>query len=190
MAEATGSASPGYERLFFALWPGEQERQAIVRTTRSLVKASGGKPVPAENLHITLAFLGSLDSSRVDAIRVAAAGANGDAFDLELDQAGHWPRPRILWLAPTACPAMLTQLVDSLWRALEACELKRELRPFKPHMTLARKVGSPGKLGRTRAVPWLVRDFVLAKSITTPGNATYSVIESWRLDETTLTAAT
>ncbi len=189
MDEPSRSASSSYERLFFALWPGGEERQEIVRATRSLVKASGGKPVPAENLHITLVFLGSLETSRVEAIREAAARANGGAFDLELDRVGHWPRPRILWLAPTIFPVALTQLVDSLWLALEACDIGREQRPFKPHMTLARKVGSPRRLDNTRAVPWQVRDFMLVKSVTTPRNATYSVIDSWRLGQATMTTA-
>ncbi len=189
MAEPSRSASPGYERLFFALWPGEEECKGIVRATRSLVKASGGKPVPAENLHITLAFLGSIETSCLEAIRAAAAGVNGGAFDLELDQVGFWPRPRILWLAPATFPVTLTQLVDSLWLALEACEIEREQRPFKPHMTLARKIGSPGRLGDTRVVPWQVRDFMLVKSVTTPRNATYSVVDSWRLGQAIATTA-
>lgn len=190
MAEPSRSAASGYERLFFALWPGEQERKAIVRATRSLVKASGGKPVPAENLHITLAFLGSLETARVEVIREAAVRVNSGAFDLELSQVGYWPRPRILWLAPNTYPATLTQLVDSLWLALEACEIKREQRPFKPHMTLARKVGSPGRLDHARAVPWQVRTFMLVNSVTTPRNATYSVIDTWRLGQATTTTAT
>lgn len=69
-------------RLFFALWADEAMRQAMAQATRKAASASGGHPVPAENLHVTLAFLGPVPErrlARLGEIARATAGAPGSA---------------------------------------------------------------------------------------------------------------
>ena len=48
------------ERLFFALWPDEALRQQLA-VYPPMLKGCGGRLVVQDNLHITLAFLGSVD---------------------------------------------------------------------------------------------------------------------------------
>src|SRR5574337_1362430 len=92
------------QRLCFALWPDDTLRHILYKETRHAVRASGGKPVLAENFHITLAFLGHLDVDGAAAARAAADSTQGEPFDLVLDRTGFWPDARVVWLGPSAVP--------------------------------------------------------------------------------------
>ncbi|HYL02781.1 MAG TPA: 2'-5' RNA ligase family protein, partial [Steroidobacteraceae bacterium] len=59
-------------RLFFALWPDAAQRTVLAHAVRKAVRNCGGRPVPAESLHVTLAFLGSVPESRM--AELGAAG--------------------------------------------------------------------------------------------------------------------
>ena len=61
----TRDSHPGVRRLFFAFWPDEMERQRLVQATAGAAGMSGGRLVPAESLHVTLAFLGSVPERRI-----------------------------------------------------------------------------------------------------------------------------
>ena len=88
-------------RVFFALWPGELARTTLGHATRKAVRSSGGYPVPEQNLHVTLAFLGSVALSRLaelGAIAAHIASSNVAApFDLVFDRIEYWEKPRALW---------------------------------------------------------------------------------------------
>jgi hypothetical protein len=86
-AESLDSHEPG-RRVFFALWPDDGLRTSLWRATREAVRASGGQPMPAHNLHVTLVFLGSVADRRIPELeaiadRVAAAScSNAEAAAL------------------------------------------------------------------------------------------------------------
>lgn len=168
-------------RLFFALWPGEEVRQAMVRATRKALRASGGRPVPPENLHVTLAFLGSVDEAAVAGIRAAAARVRAEPFCLTLDTISLRRKSRLVWLAPTEQPAALTGLHSALWDALEPEGFQRERRAFRAHLTMVRKVSRPGRMDLEGTVAWPVEDFVLVRSVTHSRGAHYEVIDRWAL---------
>ncbi|WP_287719822.1 2'-5' RNA ligase family protein [Nitrosomonas sp.] len=50
-------------RLFFALWPQEEARKQLARLARRIADQCAGRCVRPENLHLTLAFIGEVDSS-------------------------------------------------------------------------------------------------------------------------------
>jgi 2'-5' RNA ligase len=73
---------------------------------QELAQVAGGRPVPAEKLHLTLAFLGEVDESRMallpDCARIGAAH-----FRLELDRVGSFRRARVAWAGASAPPRTL-----------------------------------------------------------------------------------
>lgn len=168
-------------RLFFALWPGEGVREALWQASRQLVRASGGKPVPRENLHLTLAFLGSVPEALLPALREAAASLALPGFSVTLDQAGYWPRPRVAWLAPTRLPPALPALVSDLWRAMAGFPVEPDTRPYRPHLTLARKVSRPGPLVLSQPVHWPVSEFCLVRSVSDRAGARYEPLARYHL---------
>lgn len=170
------------QRLFFALWPDAVTRQALAKSSRELL-GRRVKPVPAENLHITLAFAGPVTAPVRDCLEAAAGEIHAAPFELTLDHVGHWPRPHILWLGPTHTPAGLWLLVESLNRAFEACGLQREARPFQAHVTLARKVGRAPPLAMPAPVAWSISDFSLVESVTGARGAYYRRLVTWQLED-------
>jgi len=169
------------QRLFFALWPDAAVRQALARSSRELL-GRRVKPVPAENLHITLAFAGPVTAAVRDCLATAAGGIRAAPFALTLDHVGHWPRPRILWLGPTHTPAGLWSLVGALNGVFDGCGLQRETRPFQAHVTLARKVRRAPPLAVAAPVAWSISDFSLVESVTGVRGASYRRLVSWKLE--------
>jgi len=126
-------------RLFFACWPDEVTRQALVAGRQRLFPLSG-RPVDEANLHLTLAFLGAVEASRVAALS-ALAGPMA-AVEMVLDRLEYWHKPRVVAAAASQLPVGLKQAVDDLWRRLGPLGFVRDPRPFRPHVTLARDVRS------------------------------------------------
>jgi RNA 2',3'-cyclic 3'-phosphodiesterase len=97
--------------------------------------------VAAENLHITLKFLGGVDEARVAEIGGALRGAATiPAFDVSVQGLGAFPtlaRPRVVWAGTAAAPGFV-RLAEGVDRALVALGFPAEARGFTPHVTLGR----------------------------------------------------
>ena len=168
------------QRLFFALWPDEEVRQPLARLGREALTFPG-KLVAAENLHLTLVFLGSMSGKQRYSAEQLASEVTGSSFTLEFDRLGVWPRPRVLWCAPSRVPPALLQLVNELTRGLNARGLRVPDRPYRAHLTLARKVTSRVVPFGHPPVSWRVSAFHLVASQTLPTGARYRVLAAWPL---------
>jgi 2'-5' RNA ligase len=113
------------KRLFFALWPDHKTRRAIQEATRTLVQHCDGRPVPPENFHVTLAFLGQQPADLLDDITAVARGIRIGDLELGLDKLGYWPKPRVVWLGPSGKSPALDSLAASLWAGLEGLGVVR-----------------------------------------------------------------
>jgi RNA 2',3'-cyclic 3'-phosphodiesterase len=101
--------------------------------------------VKAENLHVTLAFLGHTADERLDDVVAAAreAATPVPSFTLSLDRAGRFPergRPRVVWLGIADGEASVAELGTGVYAALRSRSLLFDDRPLAPHVTLARVV--------------------------------------------------
>ncbi len=183
----------------------------------------GGRPVPRENLHLTLAFLGSVPEASVPALRELAGKLAGEAagelagelaaklargapsmpagdapqparsvphriemartIEVTLDTIDYWPRAQILCAAASGSLTGVAGFAERLKQSLSAAEFTPDLKPFRPHVTLARQVrGCPSDRQMT-PVRWTFNDFALVESHTHPSGSLYSVLESWPLFE-------
>ncbi|HED16425.1 MAG TPA: RNA 2',3'-cyclic phosphodiesterase [Gammaproteobacteria bacterium] len=178
-------------RLFLALWPDQTLREAIHNCSNELLVAQQdwhGRLVDKRNLHMTLAFLGSVATDRLDCIKKAAASLCWQAFTLQLDQPGFWDRARVAWLAPTDIPQQLTDLEQQLRRSLVTCGFAQQQRDYHPHVTLARKCRAPESSDvpapLQQSLVWEVNNLVLVSSVTDPAGVRYEVIGRWQPDKT------
>ncbi|MBI3576276.1 MAG: RNA 2',3'-cyclic phosphodiesterase [Gammaproteobacteria bacterium] len=181
MSEPGPASETTVRRLFFALWPDEALRSRLYRLGADLLDDNRGRRLPAENLHLTLAFLGYVDTER-QACLEREASIMLPAFTLVLDRAGFWPHKGVLWVGGTP-PEGLQALVWELNQGLNTCGIEPETRPFQVHLTLARNVHHL-RLGRDHAIApltWKVSQFALVASQTLPTGARYEVLRTWRL---------
>ena len=167
-------------RYFFALWPDDSTRDRLVEACQTL-PAGTGRIVPRQNLHITLAFLGPLDGPVVDRLRAGAAAITADPFSLHLDEFGWWRKPRVVWLAATHIPNALLELVTAVNTLIQAQGIRPDTRPYRPHLTIARKTGKKPAEIACLPVDWRIDSFCLVQSNTLPEGAVYEIIETWPL---------
>ncbi|MHC6225230.1 RNA 2',3'-cyclic phosphodiesterase [Pseudomonas sp. X10] len=139
MAQDTRPRGSPFKRLFFALDCTPAQRQSITQWRRDLGLRSG-KPVPAENFHLTLLFLGDVDAARVAGICAAVDTLSlpSGPLRLVLDQLQAWQRANVLVLAPQQTPPSLRQLVYALQQVLLPLGFEEQARVFRPHLTLSR----------------------------------------------------
>ena len=168
------------QRLFFALWPDEAVRTALDQQGKKLL-GKRVKRVVAPNLHITLAFAGSVSGQVRSCLETAADDIRVPCFELGIDRVGHWPRPRILWAGPTHIPGELWSLSGALRQALEDCGIETGTRPYQPHVTLARKVSKCPEGAEIPPFHWSISQFSLVESVTDPAGVRYRVLRSWAL---------
>jgi 2'-5' RNA ligase len=190
-------------RLFVAF-----ELPAIVREriARRVADLRGRLPaaswVPAERLHLTLAFLGDVDAARLEPLAAALTPVFGGCprLRLRLGGAGTFPpdRPaRVAWIAvesdaptdaSTACD--LEALEGAVRRAIAAV-LRQALdgRPYHAHVTVARprrpwarSAASTFRLECAEiAGEWDAERAVLMESRLGSGGARYSVVQEYAL---------
>jgi 2'-5' RNA ligase len=172
---------PEKRRLFFALWPDSGVRARIQRQANNARADTDGRAVAESNLHMTLAFLGSVPVDEIAALRSASADVRSDAFVLKIDRTGWWKKTGLLWLAPSAPSAGLNRLVESLWSRLRPRGFKADFHKFRPHVTIARKC-SHAALVDIEPVTWTVTDFALLESETHPKGARYTLLDQWPLN--------
>ncbi len=180
-------------RLFFAFWPDPATREAMHHAARKAVRGSGGRPVAAANLHVTVAFLGSVaESLRPEVERVGAAVAAGGlvpesppaersaaALDVVFDAVAFWAKPQVLVAVCSEPPPAAAALAARLWAGLRPLPIPPDVRPFKPHVTLARKVRKPAPGLVLKPVSWPVTALTLVESVTDPAGARYEPIARW-----------
>jgi 2'-5' RNA ligase len=151
-------------RLFFALWPDDEVRHALLHWQTAKLPAMVRWQHRAD-LHMTLHFLGMVDANRLPELERLGDGVRHRAFDFALDHLGFWRKPRVLWCGPSVSPDALTSLHAELAEGLRALGLSLDERAFRPHVTLARKVDKPGELAAFDPIPWSVRELALVESL-------------------------
>lgn len=128
-------------RLFIALPLPGALREALLRAQENLrrqgVRANYSRE---ENLHLTLAFLGEVEVEAAAEAQEAVLSVDAPAFALTL--AGSGAFGDLLWAGIQKNEA-LDRLAARVRGALEERGLSYDRKPFRPHITLARRVRSP-----------------------------------------------
>lgn len=140
-------------RAFVAIPLSEDCADAIERLQSGL---PFGRPVPRENLHLTLAFLGDPDPAVLAEIDSALAGLRAPAPQVAFSGPdvveGRDRGLVVLNVAATDALAALQARVEAACRAAGA-DLPR--RRFRPHVTLMRANRAPAGARAARLAEWL-----------------------------------
>jgi RNA 2',3'-cyclic 3'-phosphodiesterase len=167
-------------RLFFALWPSSAEQDAFEQLMRPYVLASGGRAIPARNLHVTLAFLGQVPESKLEVVKQCAdAVGSCGRIDLQFHRVEVWKRSRVLSLVPLATPPELSALVQRLKFNLLSEQFETRQEEYRPHITLARDAKKRIDEALPNPIAWSTTQFVLVQSETTVSGSSYTVLHYW-----------
>lgn len=130
-------------RAFIALELPEEFADELAALARTLSAAVDGRFMPRENYHVTLAFLGEIgEAGARDAIAALDEACAGHGpVPLTPDGLGSFGRPRdaTLWLGLRDEPG-LRDVAEAVRAALDARGVDYDRKPFRPHITLARRV--------------------------------------------------
>jgi 2'-5' RNA ligase len=179
-------------RLFVALEIPSAVRENLVALLKSLRGVSPQtRWVRAENLHVTLKFIGEVPGTKLAAVHSALAGVRCEQHvTLDFRGLGFFPNekhPRVFWAGIEASPNLKTLAAD-IDKVTEKLGMAREQRPFSPHLTLARfepprlpeNLRSGIRENATRDFGSLrTSQFQLIESKLKPSGAEYTTLESF-----------
>ena len=112
-----------------------------LRAADSSFSKNRARWVRPENLHVTLKFIGHVDTGKLDGIRAALAEVRfDDPVEMRFRGLGFFPnakRPRVFWAGMEASPNM-APLAAEIDTRLKKLGITSEAREYAPHLTLAR----------------------------------------------------
>jgi len=161
---------PDRVRLFTALWPDPAARAQLAALRDAWSWTPTARPVADANLHATLHFIGAfpgdslaelgaaLATVPVEPVRLRPTGS--EVFRGGIAVALLEPEPSLL-----ALHVRVGVVLVGLGVALEA-------RPYRPHVTLARKAGGSRPPARLPELAWRADGFALVRS----GGGSYEVL--------------
>lgn len=161
-----------------------------------LLAISGGIPgarwLPAEQLHLTLKFIGEVDGGVFKDVTDVLNEVASEPFELTLKGVGHFPprrNPEVLWVG-VAKSEKLVQLRNRVESTLARIGLQRETRKFTPHVAIAR-LRDPHieRVARFLAVhslfelsPFEVTEFTLFSSVLASEGALHQIEAVYQLN--------
>ncbi|BDH47063.1 RNA 2',3'-cyclic phosphodiesterase [Salmonella enterica subsp. enterica serovar Choleraesuis] len=169
-------------RLFFGLELPSALQKEIIGWRAEQFAPDAGIPVAAASLHITLAFLGEVSAQKQAALMAQAGRIRQPSFTLNLNDAGHWPRSRVVWLGSNSPPRGLLQLASMLRAQAARSGCPQPYGAFHPHVTLYRQAPSDVSLPAP-GFCWHheVEEFVLFESGASGGRTRYRTLARWPL---------
>lgn len=165
-------------RLFTALVPPPTVQSELADVATPLASL---RWTPAENIHLTLRFIGETDDARAERFADSLARVRVEPFILPVGGVGLFPTrgpAKVLWAGVGNGHTRLYQLRKQVDEALLAVDAGVAMPSFHPHFTLGR-IGENYDakelahfLERHRALeapPFRVTEFLLLRSELTPG---------------------
>lgn len=147
--------------------------------------------VRRENIHLTLKFLGDINTSDIENIgkEIVEAAKEYPPLNLTAKGMGVFPsikRPRVIWIGITGQIHRLMVLQKTLDKRLETIGFPRENRPFKGHLTIGRikrKIDSQRlmtafrEFGEFESETFTANKLVFFKSELNPSGAIYTKLK-------------
>lgn len=174
-------------RLFVAVTPPPDVLAPLEAAAGVLrPQAPGLTWVPAERWHVTLAFLGEVDSTVVADLRsrLERVSRRHPPIPVRIGRGGRFGQ-RVLWVGVTG---ELAPLARGVTRAAGKAGIELEDRPWRGHLTLAR--ARPGRFADLRGLAsslsgvacpeWTATTFALIESRLGP-TPRHTEVDSWEL---------
>ena len=155
----------------------------VIAAWQALNLRGGLRVVTRENLHITLAFLGSRPATELDAIVGVLRDAAAATKPFELSVVAYRETRSVAMLTLADPSGEATRLAEQVHAGLEALGVyEPELRQWLPHLTVARFRERPRlrpELPSALRTPFVPSDAAAFLSRLHPSGARYEVLESF-----------
>ena len=170
-------------RVFFAeVWPDAPARDALDALARGCAAQTGGRAAVSSNLHLTLAFVGEVATSRVTALQPIGLAATAAVlpFTLTLDQIGAFRSAGIAWIGTSTLPPELEQVVRTLNDELERRISDRAPGIPAAYVTPAHAVArQAASLELAAPIAWRVESVAPNGSESLRGGVRYRALAEW-----------
>lgn len=124
-------------RCFLAITP-DPDTCLAIHAWRERSWHTLGRAVPAQNYHMTMAFLGNISARQRQVLDETMDGLSIAPLQLRLDKTGYWSKNGILWLGSTDTSTAMETLASACRRAANKAGIRVDRKRFEPHLTLAR----------------------------------------------------
>jgi 2'-5' RNA ligase len=138
------------ERLFFALWPDAATRATLAQRVPQWTTGLDGRLQRPDLWHVTLEFIGAVDTQRRAALIAAADRVRLPVCELAFDRCEHWRKARVVCLVASVTPE-----------------------------PLARKVRTATDVPVAPALVWPATGFALVRSRSDPAGSRYEPLHWW-----------
>ena len=170
-------------KVFFAVWPDVAAQERLSKLAGQLVDVCGGRKISLPLIHLTLVFIGNVESQQLETLRQVANQVKQFSFDLTVDEIQYWRHNRIVHVGPSQCPAGLSVLVADLQNRLSQAGFSLEKRRYIPHITLIRKALCNTLPNLTMPITWHVNEWALVQSRQTDEGTVYVSLDRWPLEK-------
>ena len=168
-------------RTFLALWPDDGVRAQLAERSTTAARACAGRAPHPDTLHLTLVFIGTTPADRIAALTAMMDAVDVPACLLRFDRSGWFRQSGVAWLGVREPPAPLSALQDALARGASRLGFSLDVRPYVPHLTLARDVRKPLPDRVFAPLDWRVESCVLVASELLPSGPRYRILHERRL---------
>lgn len=178
-------------RLFVGIPLSSEVRTKLATSLEpAIAKAGGWRWALPDTWHLTLLFLGNTSPERCDLVSARLRAIQSPGVSVQLEGFDFFERDGIFLAGVSVCPA-LSALHQKVSEAGAQSGFEAEMRPYHPHITLARAQGKV-RSQTIRALrdtlpahpefpPFLAEEFLLFESFLGQAGARYEVRERFAL---------
>ena len=125
-------------RCFIAAWPEARARVALARLSDDVrQRIAHRRATRADDLHLTLAFIGDLNDDAAFDLADAIATLRFEPIDWQIDTLGFFAQAGVVWAGGDRIRP-LADLADHVRAWLAGMHIVYDQRPLAPHVTLLR----------------------------------------------------
>ena len=184
------------KQLFLSLVIPDRAKQQLNTWRNRNLYTLEQAPIPTDNYHVTLVYIGAVNQHQLIDLRRHLSDITSDNFVLNINKTDYWPTPKVLHLMPTSIPPRLIDLQRKVNKATKRAGLPPESRPYRPHITLYRKI-KPMQFEQLEQdglpepnTSITIKQFAIYESISDADGVYYKQLDTFNLLDSSVLAAT
>lgn len=164
-----------------AAFPNKITQKRLAQKAEELHTTCGGRIIKTHHIHLTLIFLGNINTDRIDTLLETMKRISVKKFELELNKISYWKHNQIVFAGAVHYPDELFVLVESLKNSLTEAGFLFDNRDYKPHVTLIKKASHLANDQLIKPILWHINKWHLVQSKPGQKGVDYISLAHWPL---------